>query len=220
MDISKIIEYTGYFLAGIVSYLLYKFKKDAKSYDIKKTLKMTNAQYNVYKKIVELVDENIIRSYILEFHNGDKYISKINELKMSCTYEFVRTGYEGTNNLVKEKPVTLITKLLHGLLNKEVEDISGLTIISCDNCVNYKKCLKCVYRIDVEELDYNYMRSLFECRGIEIAYLTVLSCEDNIYGLLIVEIKPGIDSSIYDENDMARKIHGTANTVSSIMSEL
>jgi len=220
MDINKFIEYTGYFLAGLISYLFYKFRKEAKTYDIRKALKMTNVQYNIYKKIVELADENIIRSYILEFHNGEKYISKINGLKMSCTYEFVRTGYEGTNNLVKEKPLTIIAKFLHGLLHKEIDDISGLTIIGCDNCINYSKCLKCVYRIDVEDLDYNYMRSLFESRGIEIAYLTILNSDDNIYGLLIVEMKPGITYSDYDEDEIAKRIQSTANTVSSMMSDL
>jgi len=136
------------------------------------------------------------RTYIVEFHNGSHFASKIPQWRLSKTYERVTAGITYESHRLQNVSVSLVWDYLEALFSTRAKSKlpAGMTPItdqdrtlSCDGGCS---ALRRVYLLDVNKMDMDAgpLRAILEQQGVEYSLITpIINSEKGVIGYVGVE---------------------------------
>ena len=115
----------GAFVALIIKII--KGKKEIEDNLPKKIKKQSNIDVGIIQNMENLKEFiNADRVQLYDFHNGGHYANGRSALKTTCTYEVVRTGIKPTQRLLRDIPLSCISKFTAKLLDDEFVEICNI----------------------------------------------------------------------------------------------
>lgn len=92
-----------------------------------KIKKQTNIDVGIIQNMEDLKEfVNADRVQLYDFHNGGHYANGRSALKTTCTYEVVRSGIKPTQRLLRDIPLSCISKFTAKLLNEGFVDVCNI----------------------------------------------------------------------------------------------
>ena len=156
---------------------------------------------NRYKKINEnliklLVEMSADRVYIVEFHNGQRFVTNQPIWKLSCTYEYCRPGISSEMSNMQSIPISGLIESISSLWGEVNPGFTSMEHL-CEICKNRKalpdgkpapkndKCkLKKVILAKIDDLPEGFYKAVQNMNGTKYIVLSPLVYDEQIIGYL------------------------------------
>jgi len=165
MDILEIKSLLPAIFSGIIASLVMYYKKQIIGFAVKLIASFINKKIKAidestihnYRKINEILI-NICNRFkadsvhVIQFHNGQTFVSDQPIWKYSCSHEYVKPGIAPSIDSIQNIQINTIMNVVQCLWNAEV---SGVVPVTCDSCKQFKTCnnkYKGLHVVSIEEL--------------------------------------------------------------------
>ena len=127
--ITETITGLGLMIAAIFGLIviILKGKREVQNNLPTKIKKQSSIDVGIIEHMEELKElVNADRVQLYDFHNGGHYANGRSALKISCTYEVVRTGIQPSQRLLQDIPISCISKFTSALLDNTCLEVCDL----------------------------------------------------------------------------------------------
>jgi hypothetical protein len=167
---------------------------------------------NVHNELTSLrIDFDSDRAYVLQFHNGEEYSSRMPRWRLTNTFDVYRRGVHSSSKNWSDVPATLVwSDYLELFFTEKIERELpiGITLHSKKlSCMNEDGVSECPFprRIlffNVEELELGYLRAKLEQEGVSLMIQTpIVSSDNRIVGILGVDYTLSEYESIINDSE-------------------
>jgi len=143
--------------------------------------------------------------HIIQFHNGQTFVSEQPIWKCSCTNEYVKPGIAPKMNSLENVQINMFMNVLQCLWGHPIE---GIKHIMHNDCPRFKTCenaYKGLYEIDVENLPNCYFKSVNLLNGCRRIFLVPMVLNNNfIVGYLAIYFIGDVKKYVTDSNDFGQ----------------